>query len=151
MIIKPRNNLRGFFYIYSMNKGLAVFISLLLIFIFSACKKYSEGPWISLRSKKERVANTWRIEKAFQNYVDISLLYPGYTETYTKNGTYSYAFGSLKGEGTWTFDNKKEKIIIKGAANQNDRELVILRLKENEFWYYYMDSTVRYDIYLTPY
>lgn len=42
-------------------------ILLILVFIspafFSGCKKYEEGPFISFRSKKERIANTWKMDK----------------------------------------------------------------------------------------
>lgn len=36
---------------------------ILVAFLFNGCSKFEEGPGISLKSKKARLANTWSIEK----------------------------------------------------------------------------------------
>lgn len=40
-----------------------LFLSVSIISCFSACKKYEEGPFISLKTKKERVCAEWTISE----------------------------------------------------------------------------------------
>ena len=47
-----------------MKKGIKILASLILVIsILTDCKKYDEGPLISLRTKKARLAGDWKIEK----------------------------------------------------------------------------------------
>ncbi len=121
-------------------------ILFLVVFIVSivpvSCKKYSDGPALSLRSKKERIANTWVIEKAIRNGNDVTNDYEAFTLTLTKDGdanlvaTYLF-FGvttQYNTNGTWTFNSSKERIIFDYQNNNADNEYQILRLKENELW-----------------
>jgi len=62
----------------------------LLTFGVESCKKYPEGPTISLRTRKERVANTWKVDNYKVYGTDLTSLFADYTETYTKDGNYSY-------------------------------------------------------------
>jgi len=104
------------------------------------CKKYNDGPLISLASRTERVANTWKVDNYKVNGNDYTSLVTNYTETYTKNGNYSYEWGSFSGTGTWAFQNNDKEIRITGTDNQTSITLFILKLEEKQFWYYYMDG-----------
>lgn len=104
------------------------------------CKKYPDGPMLSLHTRSERVANTWKVDNYKINGTDYTSLVTGYTETFTKDGNYSYSWGNLAGTGTWTFQNNDAEIRITGIANQADYTLVIMKLEEKQFWYYYMDG-----------
>ena len=42
----------------------------LLVIGFTSCNKYDEGPAFSLKSKKSRLTNTWKIEKLLKNGAD---------------------------------------------------------------------------------
>ena len=44
-------------------------LMVIAVLLLAGCK-YEDGPAISLRSKKARAANTWQIDKAFENGVD---------------------------------------------------------------------------------
>ncbi len=98
----------------------------------SSCK-YEEGPFISLRSKKERVANTWKIEKQIDEDGNTTQPNNNTKWTFTKDG-------KVKINGTeygkWEFgDNKETFILIIGiASNNSETEFTILKLKEKEFW-----------------
>jgi hypothetical protein len=105
-----------------------------------SCKKYADGPLISLNSKTERVANTWKVDNYKINGNDYTSLVSGYTETYTKDGNYYYTFGSLSGTGTWAFQNNNEEVRITGIDHQSSETLYIQKLEEKQFWYYYMDG-----------
>ena len=50
-------------------------LAALLFLCAPACKKYDEGPALSLRSKKSRIANKWKVDKLFKNGVDSTKYY----------------------------------------------------------------------------
>jgi hypothetical protein len=120
--------------------------SLLLSMVSSCEKKYPEGSWVSLRTRTARVANTWKIDKYFVDYVDKTNTIPSdYRETYTKDGVYSYSYtsssGPVTGGGKWEFKEKDEMIYRGGVitapfGQPSITAMVILRLKEKEFRYY---------------
>ncbi len=105
-----------------------------------SCNKYPDGPAFSLRTRTQRVANTWKIENYTVNGNDYTSLVADYTETFSKDGNYSYSWGSFAGTGTWHFENDDKEIQIDGTSNQSDHRLIILKLEEKTFWYYYMDG-----------
>ncbi len=112
----------------------------LMIVGIQSCQKYSDGPLISLNSRTERVANTWKVDNYKLNGNDYTSLVTDYTETYTKEGNYSYQWGILGGSGTWTFQNNDAEIRITGTDNQSSQTLVIQKLEEKQLWYYYIDG-----------
>lgn len=116
----------------------------------SGCKKYEDGPTLSLRSRSERVANNWKVENYKINNTDFTSLLSNYRETFTKNGDYYYVWGSLNGNGTWAFQNNDVEIRLTGIDNQSSRTLVILKLEEKSFWYYYKDGSDKHEIHLIP-
>lgn len=129
------------------------FLLLALISIWFAtttqsCQKYPDGPMFSLRSRTERVSNTWKVDNYSINGTDFTSLVSNYTETFSSNGEYSYSWGLLNGTGTWKFQNNDEEIQLTGTDNQSDRKLVIQKLEEGALWYYYMDGNDKYEIHL---
>jgi len=130
-------------------KTLAILILLGLVFFsFQSCSKYSEGPLISLRSKTERVSNTWKVDNYKVNGVDYTSLVTEYSETFTKEGNYSYEWQIITGKGTWAFQNNNMEILISGTENQSTVVLNILKLEEKQFWYYYMDGDDRKEFHM---
>lgn len=115
-----------------------------------SCKKYEDGPLISLRSRAERVANTWKVENYKINDNDYTSLVSSYTETFTKAGSYAYNWGTLDGNGTWAFQNKDMEIKLTGNDNHSSNTLYILKLEEDAFWYYYMDGSDKHELHLVP-
>lgn len=110
-------------------------------FTLSSCK-YEDGPAISLRSKKERVANVWVIEKAYEDGNDVTSDYDQYELNLDKDGnaslTADYEIGgstfSFTTKGNWIFENNKNDIRFDFDDDDADDIYEILRLKENEFW-----------------
>lgn len=106
----------------------------------SGCeKKYEDGPLISLRSKKDRVANTWIVEKAYdENGDDVTNEYERYELRLTKDGDAelraTYFGATFDTEGTWSFRSNKNNIFLDFENNSADRNYEILRLKNDEFW-----------------
>lgn len=125
-----------------------LFFGLLIAATLQSCQKYSDGPTLSLISRKERVANTWKVDNYTINATDYTSLVTNYTETYSKKGDYSYSWALLNGTGTWAFQNNDAEIKITGTTNQTSHTLFILKLEENAFWYYYMDGTDKHILHL---
>lgn len=121
----------------------------LLAFIIMAgaigCKKYDEGPALSLKSKKSRVANKWKIEKAtdLEDGTDITADYAGEIWEFTKDGDYKEN-GNLK--GTWVFSSDKEELIITKTGD-NPKTFKILKLKEKEMW---LEKLAEEELHLSP-
>lgn len=120
------------------------FFLLLTTFLFS-CRKYQDGPWMSVRSKTERVCNKWKISAGYK-------LYFGLTEIesleFKKNGEYIMEIADAGSHspfisGSWTFHKEKEEIVRYLPAftyrhfnlPENYDTIQILRLKEKEFWF----------------
>jgi hypothetical protein len=120
--------------------AMLIMISGILVFGIQGCNKYPDGPTISFKSRTDRISNVWKVDNYKVNGTDFTTLVSGYTETFTKGGTYSYNWGILSGSGTWQFQNKDEEVKISGLNNQSDVTLFILKLEEKQFWYYIMDG-----------
>lgn len=130
-------------------RNLAVILfSTLLFFSIQSCEKYPDNQLVSLQSRAERVANNWQVDNYKVNGSDYTSLVADYTELFTKEGNYSYQWGLFSGTGTWAFQNNDEEIRITGIDNQTSRDLIILKLEEKEFWYYYMDGTDRHEFHM---
>lgn len=139
-----------------------------LVFVISAtvtsCKKYEDGPSLSLRSKAARVSNEWKLESYFQNDVNKtdSLSIQNYTETFTKEGACSRNFNQLNGDtiaqtGTWAFGDKKETLALTGIDSLllspaygyiQVNALQILRLKADEMWYAVEKNGIKHEFHL---
>lgn len=141
-----------------MKKVSTYFFIVAVIFsvAFVSCKKYPEGPSFSLRSKKERLANSWKIQKYYFNGGDSttfakSHVFNGYILNINKNGDYGFSYNLMIGSltfpfneaGAWTFTEDKKKVIFTkesgntSAAVGSSATWEVLRLKEKEFWVKY--------------
>src|ERR1700740_3505236 len=128
--------------------GLTILFALLIVPAIQSCKKYPDGPEFTLRTRRERVANEWKVDNYKINGTDFTSLASGYTETFSKNGGYTYSWGSASGSGNWAFQNNDEEIKLTGTDNQASRTLFILKLEEKSFWYYYMDGNDKHELHL---
>lgn len=132
-----------------MNKSIGILLLGFLSFAgLQSCQKYEDGPAISLRTRTQRVCNTWKIDSYKFNGNDYTSLAQDYTETYTKAMNYSFTWGVLNGSGKWAFQNNDMEIRITGTDNQSSETLFIQKLEEKQFWYYYMDGTDKYEYHL---
>lgn len=112
------------------------------VLLLAGCK-YEDGPAISLRSKKARAANTWQIDKAFENGVDRTNEYKNtfvnYQMVMNKDLSYTLSYrpfniSNLEEKGAWDFSDKKNAITFIPTGKSSGGEWRILRLKEHEAW-----------------
>ena len=109
---------------------------------FGSCTKYSEGPFVSLRTRTERMANNWKIGKAIDNGTDVTSDYDVYTLDLTKKGeatlTASYLFLGVAYDfttkGTWSFVNNEVEVSFDFDNNDADGIYEIQSLHEDELW-----------------
>lgn len=129
-------------------KSFKLFLSIfMLLFVFAACNKYEDGPKFTLLSKKDRLANTWKVDKNIAKNGTIT--YPNAndksTMTIEKDGDVIIFNGalSISVNGTWQFINDKEsiRISINFIGQSTSSEARILRLKNKELWLRADDGT----------
>ena len=146
--------------IISFSNYLMGFIICCLLIESAGCGKYDDGPKFSLRSKKERLSNKWRIEKYMQDGSDktdqFNTLYKSYQFEIVKSGAYQLSYDSLgkvlSDEGTWRF-KAGDNTTIEYLSNKNGaliKRFHILRLKEKELWYYMEENSVRSEFHMKP-
>lgn len=110
---------------------------------FPSCKKYEDGPRLSMHTKKARIANVWQFDKVIaSNGSTITSLYDGMTVEFKKDGKYVETQNNYSATGTWELVEDKEKIKITYDAGHTDpSELTIRRLTNKEFWFENGDQT----------
>lgn len=120
--------------------------TLLIIFVLSlvlgACKKYEDGPLISLTSAQNRIVNTWVIDFAQRDGIDITHEYEDYILTLQMNQNAILQltvdiFGTpvlLETTGLWAFEDQRRNLQLDFEQNEYDRYYEILRLKQDELW-----------------
>ncbi|MFM9986410.1 MAG: hypothetical protein ACKVOK_14315 [Flavobacteriales bacterium] len=125
-----------------------LFIALIALPVLESCNKYPDGPEFSLRTRKERLSNNWKVDNYSVNDVDLTSLVTGYSEEFSKDGTYAYEWGELNGTGTWDFESNHEQVKLNGSDDQLQRRLFLLKLEETSLWYYYMDGNDRHELHM---
>lgn len=133
-------------------KKILLLLTLPTIFIFSECNKYEEGPMLSLRTKKQRLMNSWVIDEVFETpsggsktdkTADYKNYYYNYNMIISDNDVYGVTYKILNllpysETGTWTFASKKESVIFTNSDPNQSTAIGaiwrILRLKDDEYW-----------------
>ncbi len=127
-----------------------IILSLLALFLLASCS-YEEGPWISFKSKEERIANQWFVPLAIDaSEEEITSNFKRQFFLFTKDGKVKIYFNEKREEpdsisGTWFFSDKKSTFNwVLDADAQRLEELnfyypaeqafEILRLYEDECW-----------------
>lgn len=100
-------------------------IILVSLTVFQSCSKYTDGPSISLISRKTRLCKDWLLESQFKNETDITNDKIVTKLSIDKDGTYSMvsyinADGQLQGDyahGKWTFEDNKGQLYFYQMSN----------------------------------
>lgn len=126
---------------YKQNKKLKFIIMknhiiylLISVLILAGCKKYEEGPALSLRSKEKRLCQEWNLDKFTYNDEAITNQ-DNQKWIFRENGTLTITIfeddSSDKMEYNWRWANDKEDIEILNS-NTNDEKLVMFDLKNEK-------------------
>ncbi len=124
-------------------------LALFAALIVAACKKYEEGPAISLRSKKKRVEGVWKIDKKFDAQEEqLQLTSDDLKVRWEFEDTiYREIFsGTTQISGTWEFTESKERILVnyEDTTGKYTLDYRILRLTNSDLWLKFEDSTKIY-------
>jgi hypothetical protein len=83
----------------------------LVLFVFTACSKYDDGPLVSLRKRESRVANVWKVDKAVDlNGADSTSLYFLKKWELTNNYSVIYFVNNVKHFGRWQFTANEDNV-----------------------------------------
>lgn len=110
---------------------------LLVTTLFIGCKKYDDGPTLSLRSKKARLCQRWKLvdQQVNGNSVDMTSFFASFD--FEKDGDFKeYVLTNGKQyeyTGTWDFSNKKEDLYLTFTTGGYNK-LEIKRLTSKELW-----------------
>lgn len=117
---------------------------------FHCCKKYEDGPAFSLKLRKERLANTWKVKSCTVNGNDSTGSYSGYREIFSRDGNYSCSKGNSSYRGTWTFAYGDSQVKLTTERVEPSPMLIITKLEENELWYYFYEGGVEKKFRMIP-
>lgn len=108
----------------------------LLSAMITGCKKYDDGPAFSLKTKKARLARTWRIDKYIDNTGGSVQGNAAYTMTFERDGAVTVSNPPFNYTGTWDFTSDKSGIVFSyGAFGYVTSETsTILRLTSKDLW-----------------
>lgn len=113
---------------------------LAMVFVMGSACKYKEGPALSLRTKKARLAGEWKVDKIFNKNgeeVEPSEMDKAATQEFTKDNEYILRVeGDTFIYGEWEFSDDKESVVLKFEffGQTETQSIRILRLKNNELW-----------------
>lgn len=128
---------------YTLTMNRLTLICLMVSLLVGACKKYDEGPLLSLRSRKARLAGKWEKEVGDDILVLTALIH---SYEFKKDGVYlmEYDKGPTTTQvavGTWEFYNKDQFLVtylpevrVRTAVFSMRDTLKILRLRRDELW-----------------
>ena len=130
-----------------MKKQLAIFTFFAVALVFTGCK-YEEGPSLSLRSKKARLAGEYTVQKVTRDgdEIDISF-FQGFTYIFDKEGKLEVKGANSTSTATYEFGDKKETLVITDADGDTET-YTILKLTNDEFWYTRTEDNVTYEFHL---
>lgn len=107
--------------------------------ILTSCGKYEDGPGISLRTKKARLAQEWQLDEVEIEGTDFTSSFNRWELEFEKEGDYSESLdiinvgsGTLAGE--WEFSNDKEEVEIT-YDDGTKLDLDIKKLSKKELWF----------------
>ena len=127
-----------------MNKIKFLLVALLLATTLTislpSCKKGSDDPIVSVKTRKDRFTNTWTLTKYEKNGAIQDLSGSSYTYTVFNDGTLNQTIeGSIFGFptrttncGKWVFMNDDEDVMI--TISNDDVIYNIQRLASKELW-----------------
>lgn len=120
--------------------------------LFSSCKKYEDGPFLSLSKPENRIRGIWELSSVYKNGNKSTSETP--SEVESPDGTWelyksktvliSYYIGTscYKSDGSWKFKNDKKEVEMTFTSRYSvyTRTYKILRLTHKEMKLLYTDE-----------
>lgn len=120
------------------NKKLLLAATVVIVLNFSSCRKYEDGPVLSLKSKTGRLTGEWVVEEI--DNVNISG-FGSITLEFERDGDFTFGLSysyygysySYSEDGQWAWEDNKEAISV--VVNGATEEWEIQRLTNKELWF----------------
>lgn len=108
----------------------------------TSCSKYEYGPEFTLLTKKQRVTNSWEVDRAYENGDDVTSSYEAYDLVLSKDqsATLTATYGGSDAQvifatnGTWEFLDQGGQLYLDMENDDADQTYFILRLTDDELW-----------------
>lgn len=131
------NSLKNTYCIKRIN---LIIMIMIFLSVLVSCKKYEDGPLLSLRSAKNRLTGSWVSKEIYINNLFAELDNNLYTLIIKRNNTLNLSNNYSKLEGSWELVSNKELISILVTEVEPNTGFVkkdsweILRLTNNDLW-----------------
>lgn len=102
--------------------------------LFIGCKKYEEGPLISLRGKKSRITNEWKLEKQIENKTGESKQFSEVIWDIRRDNSIIQTSSGNTYKSEWSFNGSKEELIVTYNPTGSSTVWEIIKLKTNSLW-----------------
>ncbi len=111
-------------------------LCIICIIAFSSCTKFEEGPFITLRTNKQRIAQTWLLEAKYDATNGQEVSFDDNNKIiFSKEGDFTNSVSGIEiKKGTWAFvgdDELQLTYTFVGTIVENYR---IIKLYNDEFW-----------------
>ncbi len=114
-----------------MNKILVV--CCLFLLALSDCKKYPDGPRVSVLPRRERIEGKWIAEKVIKDQADLTQDYKKYIWEFTRQYSVITQIDTVKHNGIWSTTNMSKDFVI--DYDDGSREIYeIRRMVTKSFW-----------------
>lgn len=112
----------------------ATYLTLLtLLCLVSSCRKYPEGPDVSLLPRRERIEGKWVAESVKINSIDSTANYKSYIWEFTRQYSVILQIDKTKSTGVWSTATSDKDFVI--DYDNGVREMYQIRKMMNkEFW-----------------
>ena len=139
--------------------SIAFLTAALLLGISTGCKKYEEGPALSLKSKDARASNNWKAKNVFQDGVDYTAWFTDWSIDMGEDGR--IVITDLADDdstwvtqaGFWDLVNDEEELRLlytEPRVNPDRQTFTITRLTGKEFWFKEFTDSTTWEYRLIP-
>jgi hypothetical protein len=129
-----------------MNKVLVV--CCLFLLALSDCKKYPDGPRVSLMPRRERIEGKWIAEKVIKDQADVTTNYKNYIWEFTRQYSVITQVDTVKHNGIWSTTTMSKDFVI--DYDDGRREIYeIRRMVSKAFWI--RNRQTQIEFHLKPY
>jgi len=125
---------------YYAQRIYAIIIIIIFSSVFISCKKYEDGPLLSLRSAKNRLTGSWVSKEIYVNNLYAELDFNLYSLEINKNNSLILSSSYSKLKGTWELVKNKEMINIVVTEVESSTGFTksdfweIFRLTNDDLW-----------------
>jgi hypothetical protein len=111
-------------------------LCIICIITLGSCTKFEEGPFITLRTNKQRIAQTWLLEAKYDATSGQEVSFDDNNKmTFSKEGDFTNSVSGIeKKKGTWAFIGDDELQLTNTLVVPIVETYRIIKLYNDEFW-----------------